>query len=159
MAKIVTLQEGKSFSLLLKKQKRTLILTGGCFDILHIGHIKFLEEAKKTADALMILLESDRKVIKLKGNSRPFFTQEERAYALSSLSFVDFIITLPYLNTDKEYSDIIMSLKPNFIAATAKDPLLEMKKRQSQMIGGKLIIVPYIKTFSSSKLAKIIGID
>lgn len=159
MAIILTLQEALSKALLRKKQKKTIVLVGGCFDILHIGHVRFLEQAKKMADILMVFLESNRKTKQLKGNNRPFFNQQERAYTLASLLSVDYVVLLPFITTNAEYTNLINQIRPNIIAVTANDRILAMKKRQTEAVGGKLKIIPYLKTYSSSKLAKIIGID
>lgn len=142
-----------------KNMGKSIVLVGGCFDILHIGHIRFLEEAKKFGDILVVLLESDKRVRKLKGNNRPFFNQKERSCVLSALSVVNYVISLPTTMTDKNYAALIVQLRPSIIAATANDPILACKKKQAEMIGGRVAIIPYVKTYSSSKLASIIGID
>src|SRR5690606_3739180 len=67
---------------------KKIILVGGCFDVLHEGHIKFLESAKKNADILILLLESDENISKRKGINRPVNIQKNRAIVLSSLKFV-----------------------------------------------------------------------
>lgn len=158
MAKIVSLQEITSIINSLRKNN-SIVLVGGCFDILHIGHIKFLEEAKKMGDILLVLLESDPKVKKLKGKNRPHFAQKERAQVLASLIYVDYVILLAEMNKDRDYEQLVRQLKPNIIAVTENDPLLEKKKQQAEMAGGKLKTVPFIKTFSSSRLAKILGME
>ncbi len=71
------------------------VLVGGCFDLLHFGHIKFLEEAKKSGDYLVVALESDENVRRTKGETRPIHTQEQRKAMLESLTCVDEVIMLP----------------------------------------------------------------
>ena len=156
MPKILNLQEAFS---ILPKIRKTKILSGGCFDILHIGHIRFLQEAKKTGDVLIILLENDRKVHRLKGKSRPIFSQKERALVLSSLQPVDYVINLPDMRSDRDYERLILSIQPEVIAVTQHDPLIGEKKKQADMIHAKLKVVPHIKTYSTSSLAKMLGID
>lgn len=143
----------------LKNIKKPIVLTGGCFDILHVGHIKFLKEASKLGDSLLILLESDKKVRNLKGQNRPYFPQKDRAEVLSALSFVDYVILLPFVENDGDYSQIISKIKPAIIAVTTHDPIMEKKKRQAGLVGGKIEIIPYVKTFSSSQIAKLLGIE
>jgi D-beta-D-heptose 7-phosphate kinase/D-beta-D-heptose 1-phosphate adenosyltransferase len=75
-----------------KKQKKKIVFTNGCFDILHAGHVTYLEKAKKLGDVLILALNSDSSVTKLKGKSRPVIHQEDRARVLSALSSVDSII-------------------------------------------------------------------
>lgn len=158
MAKIVRLQKLKSIVSSIKKDSKSIVVAGGCFDILHIGHVKFLNEAKKNGDFLIVLLESDKKVTKLKGINRPIFKQEERAIVLSTLNSVDYVILLPFINTDEEYSQIISDLKSDIIAVTENDPFFDKKKHQAEKVKGKLKIIPYVETLSSSKLAELIGI-
>lgn len=159
MAKIINVQEAKKIIKLLKIRNKKIVLIGGCFDILHIGHIKFLKEAKKLGDLLIVFLESDEKVKKLKGKNRPIFSQQERALVLSGLSDVDYIILLPPTNNKEDYNQIILQLKPDIIAVTENDPLLIKKKSQAQKVNGKIEIIPKLKTFSSSKLIRFLGID
>jgi rfaE bifunctional protein nucleotidyltransferase chain/domain len=80
---------GKSF--LEKNKGRKIVFTNGCFDILHRGHITYLLEAKKLGDLLMIGLNSDQSVKKLKGDSRPINSEEDRKYILENLKMVDFV--------------------------------------------------------------------
>ena len=75
-----------------KKEGKKIVFTNGCFDILHFGHIKYLEKAKKLGDILIIGLNSDSSVKRLKGNSRPINNVEDRAYILASLSIVDYVV-------------------------------------------------------------------
>lgn len=158
MVKIVHREEVESV-IFLPEHKKKIVVVGGCFDIVHIGHIQFLKEAKKCGDVLILLLESDENVRKLKGENRPVFTQRERAEVLSALSPVDFVILLPLMTSDADYNHIITTIKPHIIAVTEHDPLMKEKERQAKRVGGKIAIIPFVKTFSSSKLAKLLGID
>jgi FAD synthetase len=157
MARIVNLQELKMF--LSRERKGTIVLTGGCFDILHIGHVRFLSEAKEMGDYLVVLLENDKKVKKLKGKNRPVFIQKERAEMLSALGSVDLVVLLPTMENDSDYLNLIRKIKPDIIAVTENDPHIEKKKGQAKKIGGELKVISLIKTLSSSKLAEIIGAD
>jgi D-beta-D-heptose 7-phosphate kinase / D-beta-D-heptose 1-phosphate adenosyltransferase len=157
--KIITFKKIKSTITSIRKNGKSIALCGGCFDIIHIGHVKFLIEAKKIADILIILLESDQRVKKNKGETRPYFHQKERAYLLSSLQAVDYIITLPYFKNDFDYNNLISEIAPDFIVATSNDPILKKKMVQAKNTSAKLHVIPFIKTFSSSELAKIIGVD
>ncbi len=159
MTKIIPLKKAALRLSSHKENGETIVLTGGCFDILHFGHIKFLQEAKKKGDVLVVLLESDRKVKKLKGKNRPIFNQKERAFVLSAVRFIDYLILLPFLATDKDYDDIIFTIKPNVIAVAQNDPLIQKKQIQAQKNNISLKVIPFIKTYSSSKLAKILKIE
>lgn len=159
MAKIVRPQGLISIVTSIKRDKKSIVLVGGCFDILHIGHIKFLHEAKKMGDCLIVLLESDEKVQGLKGKNRPLFTQKERAQVLSSISFADYVVLLPTIRSEKNYEDLVLLVQPNIIATTEGDPLLTKKKNQAKKAKTKVKIIPQVKTYSSSKLSKLLGIE
>src|SRR3990167_134264 len=118
MDKVVSIEKAIQITNHLNNQRKRIVLTGGCFDILHIGHISFLENAKKEGDVLFVLLESDESIKKLKGDNRPINNQEDRAKILESLKIVDYIIRLPYFENDKDYDKLISSLKPDIIATT-----------------------------------------
>ena len=157
MGRIVDLQELERF--LPGKSKGKIVLTGGCFDILHIGHVKFLSEAKGAGDYLIILLESDQKVKKFKGRNRPVFIQRERAEMLSALGSVDLIVLLPMMEDDGDYLNLVTKIKPDIIAVTEDDPHIEKKRGQAKEVGGELKLISLTKTFSTSKLAKILGVE
>ncbi len=157
MASIANLQELETF--LRKENRGRVVLVGGCFDILHIGHVSFLSEAKKMGDCLVILIENDEKVKKLKGENRPIFTQEIRAEMLSALNCVDLVVLLPMMENDSDYLNLVTKIKPDVIAVTENDPRIEKKKLQAEIVGGELKVIPFVKTVSTSALAKIAGVD
>ncbi len=132
---------------------RKAVLVGGCFDVLHPGHVIFLEKARKEGDFLIVLLESDEKIKQIKGKNRPFFNQKERASVLRGLKFVDQIIMLPFLKSDGDYEKIIKKLKPDIIAATKGAPDNFHKERIAKLIGAKLKIVSkIIGDYSTSRI-------
>jgi len=157
MARIVNLRE--LATLLPRKSKGRIVLVGGCFDILHIGHVRFLSKARGMGDYLMLLLESDENVKKLKGKNRPVSNQKQRAEVLSSLTVVDLIVLLPVMDNDNDYLNLVTEIKPDVIVLTKGDPLVDKKRLQAKRVGAKLKIIPVTKTFSTSKLAKILGVD
>jgi len=157
MNRIIKPKEAIRVSKKLRDRKKSIVLVGGCFDILHTGHVKFLKSAKHLGDVLFILLESDKNVKKLKGKNRPINPQTERALVLKALRFVDYVILLQSMKTDKEYDKLINQLKPDIIATTKDDPLIKHKKRQTDIIGGKLkLVISRVKNKSTSKLARLI---
>ena len=90
----------------LKKKNKRIVWTNGCFDLLHIGHTRYLKEAKKLGDCLIVGLNSDESVRKLKGNSRPIQSERERAEILSSLEFIDHIIIFPELSPERYLKEL-----------------------------------------------------
>lgn len=136
------------------KKRGTLVLAGGCFDILHKGHIEFLTKAKKLGDTLIILLESDESVKKRKGTTRPVNTQEKRGSVLSFLPSVDYIIPLPLLKTDLEYYALVKKLEPDIIAVTENDSAYNKKVEQAKMVGGKVVEVTKRLPYSTTRLVE-----
>lgn len=132
---------------------QTKVLVGGCFDILHIGHITFLKKAKKKGDILIVLLESDEFIRKTKGEGRPINKQKDRAKILSSVKFTDFIITLPWMKEDLDYDKLVVKLDPDIIATTSDDKSIAHKKRVAKLTNAKLIAVTkMLPTYSTSRL-------
>lgn len=76
----------------LKQQGKTIVTTNGCFDILHVGHVRYLRKTSECADVLIVALNSDKSVKSIKGDSRPINSELERAEVLSALAFVDYIV-------------------------------------------------------------------
>lgn len=142
-----------------QKIKNVIVLVGGCFDLLHFGHTSFLKEAKKYGNYLIVALESDENVSKMKGLTRPIHSQNQRKEMLESLSFVDEVLMLPPMYGDKDYFALVNKINPQIIAVTEGDPVLDKKQKQAQAIGAQLIIIPKIHTPSTSQLAKLLGLE
>lgn len=135
------------------------VLVGGCFDFIHYGHISFLKQAKAHGDVLVVALESDENVRRVKGDTRPIHTQQERKEMLESLSFVDEVIELAPMNSDADYFELIKRLRPSIIAVTQGDPILDKKREQAAIVGAILVIIPKVHTPSTSQLAKLLGLE
>lgn len=137
---------------------RTIVVTGGCFDLLHIGHITLLENAKKIGDILVVLLESDELIKKRKGINRPIHNQEQRAKLLSALRAVDFIVLLPQDMSNDDYDTLLEKIQPSVIATTEYDPLIEHKDRQAKKIGAAIVEVnKYVPSVSTTKLLDVLS--
>lgn len=135
--------------------EKKIVLVGGCFDILHIGHIRFLKEAKKLGDTLIVLLESDQNIKKMKGGGRPVNSQKFRAEILEALRDVDSVILLPEIMTDKDYDDLVKKIKPDFIAVTKGDQGLQNKKRSAETVGAKVVeVIDLMVDYSTNKIIK-----
>lgn len=157
MKTILSLNQAGTLSKTLKAQGKTIVLVGGCFDILHLGHIIFLEKSKARGDVLVILLESDQTISKLKGQGRPINSQNHRARVLAALKSVDFVIQLPPMTADKAYDKLIFKIKPDVLATTKGDKGIFHKKRQAKMTGAKLLqVTNIIAEKSTTAIQKII---
>ncbi len=135
------------------------VLVGGCFDLLHYGHVRFLEEAKKLGDTLIVALESDENVRRMKGDGRPIHSQAQRKAMLEALSCVDEVIALPPMNNHQEYYDLVTRIAPQAIAITEGDPLESNKREQAAKAAAQLMVIPKIPTPSTSQLAKLLGLE
>ncbi len=89
---LLTLEEAKAVVNFHQQQGRTVVFTNGCFDILHAGHVQYLNKAKALGDVLVVAINSDASVKRLKGEKRPINTQEDRAYLLKNLKAVDVVL-------------------------------------------------------------------
>jgi len=128
----------------LKDKKRNIVFTNGCFDILHIGHIKYLEKAKSFGDILILGLNSDDSVKRLKGNNRPINPQDDRAYILASLEAVDYVVIF---NEDTPY-DLINIIRPDILA---KGGDYEGRKVVGEDIAKELKLITFIDGKSTTK--------
>lgn len=144
MEKVKTPKELAALIKNLKDQGKKIVLAGGCFDILHPGHVIFLEKAKKAGDVLVILLESDEKVKALKGLDRPVHALRMRARVLSALQVVDFILMLPFLKSEQAYDKVLEKIKPDIIAATLGYRENFHHQRAARLTGAKLKYVTKI---------------
>lgn len=137
----------------LKNIGKSIVLAGGCFDILHPGHVIFLEKAKKAGDVLMVLLESDEKIKLLKGINRPVHSQKERAQVLSALHYIDYVVLLPVMKKDADYDQLVIKIKPDVIAATARDKNIHYYQRTAKLVGAKVrIVTKEIGSYSTTSL-------
>ncbi len=142
----------KNLKKLIPKLTGKKVLVGGCFDILHIGHVCFLKAAKEQGDILIIALESDEFIRKNK-KREPFHTQSARAEILSCLKIVDVVVLLPSFNSYDNYLKLVEIIKPDVVAITKDDPQIENKKRQVNKVGAILkIVTPHINNITSSSM-------
>lgn len=155
-SKVLTLQEAISVAMNLRKEDKRIVLAGGCFDVLHIGHVAFLKEARQRGDVLIVLLESDENINHLKGPNRPINTQKDRAEILENLEIVDYVVKLPAFTENTDYDNLVISLKPAIIAITKGDPGKNHKDRQAEKVGAKVVEVT--DTVSNRSTTKLIDI-
>jgi len=123
-----------------------VIFTSGCFDVLHVGHVRSLRAARALGHRLVIGLNSDSSVRALKGEDRPYFAQEERAEVLSALDPVDAIVVVPETTMDR----VLDVLRPDvFAKGTDYTPDTIPERDTVRAYGGELAIVGDPKTRSS----------
>ncbi|HUL37365.1 MAG TPA: D-glycero-beta-D-manno-heptose 1-phosphate adenylyltransferase [Thermodesulfobacteriota bacterium] len=137
----------------LKAKGKRIIFTNGCFDLLHVGHIRYLEEAKILGDILIVGVNSDASVQKLKGPKRPVLPVEERTEILSGLGCVDYITIFDELDP----LALITSLQPD-VLVKGGDWTKEQTigKEVVERSGGEVIIIPFVKGASTSNIIETI---
>lgn len=136
-------EEIKSICLDMKSKGKRIVFTNGCFDILHIGHIKYLEEAKKFGDILIVGINSDYSVKKLKGDKRPINHQDDRAHIIAALKPVDYVVIF---DEETPYN-LISILKPNTLV---KGGDYKEKRVIGQDLVDELKIVNFVKDKSTT---------
>lgn len=131
-----------------------IVLVTGCFDILHQEHLNFLKKARKEGDVLVVGLEPDKRVRKMKGSGRPVNSWEVRAENLTRLNEVDFVLKLPGDFGDRSIRlEILRLIKPHVLALSSNDPLEEKKRKECQKVGCRVKIVhQYNPRVSTTKL-------
>jgi D-beta-D-heptose 7-phosphate kinase / D-beta-D-heptose 1-phosphate adenosyltransferase len=144
---VKTLNEIKSLSVELKSRNKKIVFTNGCFDLLHAGHVRYLEEAKSFGDILILGLNSDRSVKSIKGSGRPINNETDRALIVAALEVVDYVVIF---DEDTPFN-LINIIKPTTLVK-GKD--YEGKKVVGQDIVDELILVEFIKGRSSSQIIK-----
>ena len=141
---IKTLDEIIALSTELKSRDKKIVFTNGCFDLLHAGHVRYLETAKSFGDMLILGLNSDRSVTALKGKGRPINTQLDRAYILAALEAVDYVVIF---DEDTPY-DLIKAIKPHVLV---KGGDYEGQDVVGQDIADELKLVQFVDGKSTTK--------
>ena len=149
MKKIFTLKKLNKIISQQKKRGKKVVFANGCFDLIHVGHIRYLKGAKNKGDLLVVALNSDSSVNKLKGSGRPILNQEQRAEIIASFDFVDYIC----LFNEKDVSKTLLALKPN-IQAKGSDYTEDTvpEKNVVRSYGGNVAIVGGPKIRSTSEI-------
>ncbi len=123
------------------EQGKNIVFTNGCFDILHAGHVKYLEQSKELGDVLVIGLNSDDSVRRLKGDSRPVNNQMDRAIVLSALRAVDYVC---FFEEDTPL-ELIMQLKPHIITKGGDYTVQDVVGGEFVINnGGKVVIIELV---------------
>lgn len=144
---IKTFDEIKTLASKLHSQGKKIVFTNGCFDILHVGHVKYLEVAKSYGDVLILGLNADSSVRKLKGPTRPINTQEDRAYILASLESVDYVVIFE----EETPYELIKLIKPHVLV---KGGDYEGKEVVGQDIADELKLVQFVDGKSTTNTIK-----
>lgn len=155
--KIISKNEIKGIVESLKKQNKKIVTTNGVFDILHIGHIRYLQEAKKLGDTLIIAVNSDSSVKQIKGPKRPLNSENDRAEALASLECVDYVTIFG----EETPVNILSKIKPDIHVKGGDYKISQIiEKDVVEKNNGRIILVPEVKGYSTTDLIKkIVGLN
>lgn len=132
-----------------KREGKTVVFTNGCFDILHPGHVRLLEQARSNGDLLVVALNSDASISRLKGPGRPFFDQAARAELLAHVEAVD-AVTLFDEDTPR---DLIAALLPDVLAKGADWTHYVAGREEVEEAGGRVVVLPLEPGYSTTCIA------
>src|ERR1051325_2069837 len=133
----------------LRAEGRRLVFTNGCFDILHVGHVRYIAEARRLGDALLVAINSDRSVRALKGAGRPVMNEGERAELLAALSSVDFVTVFD----EESPRALISELLPDVPARGGDYALEEIHAREEvERAGGRVVALPFVEGASTTNI-------
>jgi len=135
----------------LKRRGKRVVFTNGCFDLLHPGHTRYLAEARKLGDALLVAVNSDRSVRALKGPGRPVMPQDERAEILAALECVDYLTIFDDLTPQA----VIARMLPQVLVKGGDwEPTEIVGRSEVEAAGGKVVSIPVVPGLSTSALIR-----
>ncbi len=146
---IVSRKKIKEIVKKLKKERKKIVFTNGCFDLIHKGHIYLLKEAKKLGDVLIVGLNSDSSIKKIKGKGRPVLKEKERSFIIDNIKGVDYVVIF----NEKTPLKLIKEIKPDILVKGGD-------YKEDEVVGGdfvrkrkgKVVIIPYLNGFSTTDL-------
>jgi D-glycero-beta-D-manno-heptose 1-phosphate adenylyltransferase len=145
--KILTRGEAVAGRARLRREGRRLVFTNGVFDLLHVGHVRYLREARALGDALLVAINSDRAVRELKGASRPVMNEAERAEVLAALEAVSFVTVFDELSPRK----LIAELLPDVLVKGGDYALDQIHGREEvERAGGRVMALPFVEGASTT---------
>jgi len=147
--KIKTLKEIVRLRAQLREQGKKLVFTNGCFDILHVGHVRYLNHARSLGDVLVVGVNSDHSVREIKGESRPIVPELERAEVLAALAGVDFV----FIFDDSTPKHVIEAIVPDVLVKGADWGISEIVGRDIvENAGGVVLNVPLVEGSSTTEI-------
>ncbi len=133
----------------LRASGKRLVFTNGVFDLLHVGHVRYLAQARALGDALLVAINSDRTVRELKGPNRPVFDQAERAEILAALRVVDYVVVFDEVSP----RSLIAELLPDVLVKGGDYNLDQIHGREEvEAAGGKVVSLPFVEGTSTTSL-------
>ncbi len=147
--KIKPLQDLKLFLQPLQASGKSVVLANGCFDILHVGHLRYLEAAKRSGDVLVVAINSDASVARLKGKGRPIVSEQDRAELVAAFACVDYVVVF----SEPSVETILNTLKPDVHAkGTDYTPDTVPERDIVKTYGGRVAVVGDPKDHSTKDI-------
>ena len=134
-----------------RRKRKTIVVTNGCFDLLHYGHVSYLQRAKRLGDLLVVGINGDASVHALKGPARPLVPEKQRAAVIAALGCVDAVVIFKEPRANKFFN----AVRPDVYVKAGDyriDTLETGERVLLQSLGAKIKILPFVKGFSSTKL-------
>ena len=154
MNSIKTLEEMKEIRQQLKNQNKKVIFTNGCFDLIHAGHVDYLSKAKAFGDVMVVGLNSDASVMRIKGSKRPILKETERSFIISNLKPVDYVV----LFDEDTPKLLIEELLPDVLVKGADWEIENIVGKDVVLAnGGEVKTIEFVNDQSTSKIIKIIA--
>ncbi len=151
MGQVIKRNEIKNLVQKLKQENKTVVFTNGCFDILHIGHVRYLKESARFGNVLIIGLNSDLSVKRLKGETRPINNELDRAELLSELGFVDYVVVFE----EDTPQNLLDEIKPDIYTKGADYTVETLPEAQVVLKnGGKIEFINLIEGKSTTNVIK-----
>ncbi len=148
-----TLEEIKSIRKKLREEKKKVVFTNGCFDLIHAGHVDYITKAKELGDVLIVGLNSDSSVRSIKGDKRPILKEGERAFIMSSLKPVDYVV----LFDEDTPANLIAEIIPDILVKGADWSIENIVGRDVvEANGGEVKTIRFVNDQSTSKIIKYI---
>jgi rfaE bifunctional protein nucleotidyltransferase chain/domain len=155
MAQVLTLSELLAERARLRQAGRRVVFTNGCFDLLHPGHVRYLQQARALGDALIVALNSDRGVRELKGPARPILREQERAEVIAALACVDYVLIFDEPTPQR----VIATLLPDVLVKGGDWSVENIVGREEvEAAGGQVLSLPLVDGVSTSEvIQRILG--
>lgn len=149
MGQVIKLDELLKVIKNLKDENKVIVTTNGCFDILHVGHVRYLKQAKQQGDILVIALNTDESVRRLKGPTRPINNENDRAEVLASLNSVDYVV----LFNEQTPVDLLVQIKPDIHVKGGDYDINTLPEAKFiQEAGGKVVFMPMVEGKSTTSI-------
>src|SRR4051812_16330626 len=156
--KLVTADKLEAISKEFGRAKRKLVFTNGCFDLIHVGHVRYLAAARALGDALVVGINGDESVRALKGQNRPINNERDRSEVVAALESVDFVTVFPEMRT----TTLLRQVRPQVYVKGGDytpETLNAEEKQVLDEIGAQISIVPFEQGYSTTEIIGRLGTD